>query len=311
MIRVFATDNNTLKPWDGRRLGNHIADTAPVLRAGGVRLLVALVNNHQPVPGEVAESTGWVDGYEQLLLPFYTRNWRGAYLSFARELISTVQARGALDVIYAWELGNELHTPQDPPALIPFITGAVQEIRGLDAVTPIFPGTMGVNHLEPWNVRSEVARWLYCQAPVDAYTLHAYDWISRDRQGDMPIEWDLDYTTSAPCENGRRLPVIVEELGTSRALAGSYAIGEPSLRLEQEMRQIRFVLSFNQVKGLGVWSAESPQVVDRIYYDSRRGLTSYGNDGLGGGSCYAALPLIEPGPRCQLEQVIRALPTLP
>ncbi|MBI4491343.1 MAG: hypothetical protein HY690_00920 [Chloroflexi bacterium] len=310
VIRVFATDNNTLKPWNGRQLGQHIATMAPIFRAGGVKLLVALVNNHRPVPGEAAESAGWMDGYQQLLLPFYTRTWRGAYLSFVRDLISTVRERGALDIIYAWELGNELHTPQDPPALMPFITAAVEEIRRLDPATPIFPGTMGVNHLEPWNIRSAVARWLYCEAPVDAYTLHAYDWVSRVYQGDMPIEWDLDYVTAEPCPSGRTLPVIVEELGTSRALPGRYAAEEPDRRLEQELRQLRFVLGFNQVRGLGVWSAESPRV-ESTYFDQRRGLTSYGPQALGGGSCYDPTPSAQPGPRCQLERVLRALPALP
>lgn len=311
VIRTFATDDNTLKPWSGLKLGNQIADAAPYFRAGGVKLLVVLVNNHRPVPGEVAESAGWVDGYHQLLLPFYTRNWRGAYLTFARELISTVRARGASDVIFAWELGNELHTQQTPPLIVPFISAMVEEIRRIDPVTPIYPGTMGVNHLEPWNVRSEVARWLYCEAPVDAYTLHAYDWVSRERQGDMPIEWDLDYTTYAPCPNGRRLPVIVEELGASRALAGRYSADEVDRRLEQEFRQMRFVLGYNQVKGIGVWSSESPRVVDRTFYDNRRGLTSYGPKADGGGSCYDPRPLPTPGARCQLEQALRNLPALP
>ena len=63
----------------------------------------------------------------------------------------------------------------------------VEEIKRLDPATPILPGTMGANHLQPWRVRSPVARWLDCDAPVDGYTLHAYDWVSKDRQGDMPI----------------------------------------------------------------------------------------------------------------------------
>lgn len=311
IIRAFATDNNTLKPWSGRRVGEQIASMAPIFRAGGVRLLVALVNNHRPVPGELADSYGFMDGYHQLLLPFYTRNWRGPYLAFVRELIATVRVRGASDVIFAWELGNELHTPQDPPAMIPFVTSMVQEIRRLDPTTPIYPGTMGVNHLEPWNIRSPVARWLYCEAPVDAYTLHAYDWVARDRQGDMPIEWDLDYTTLEPCPGGRRLPVIVEELGTSRTLAGRYAGEQQEARLEQELRQLRFVLGYPQVKGVGVWSAESPRVADRTYYDSRRGLTSFGPRADGGGSCYDPVPLPYPAERCRLEQALRSLPAIP
>jgi hypothetical protein len=249
VIRVFATDANTHKAWSGARVGNQIADMAPIFRSGNVRLIVALVNNHQPVPGEDPSSAGWMDGYYQLLLPFFTTNWRLAYAPFVRELITTVRDRGALDVIYAWEVGNELHTPQEPEAIKAFITGATDEIRRIDPNTPIFPGTMGTNHLDPWNPHSPVARWLYCEAPVNAYTLHAYDWVSRDRQGDMPIDWDLDYATGEPCPDGRRLPVIVEEIGSSVDLAGLYAAEQTNARLEQELRQIRFVLQYPQVKG--------------------------------------------------------------
>ena len=310
-IRVFATDNNTFKDWDGRRVGNQIADMAGYFRAGGMKLVVALVNNHRPVPGEPPQSQGWMDGYYQLLLPFSTSTWRGAYRSFARDLSTTVRDRGALDVIQAWELGNEIHTPTNPVSLVAFVQGAVSEIRAIDPQTPIWPGTMGANHLQPWNASSPIARWLYCQAPIDAYTLHAYDWVSRPREGDMPIEWDLDSITSQPCPSGRALPVIVEELGTSRTLPGVYsAIDEPG-RLQQEKRQLRFVLGYPQVKGVGVWDAESPRVLDRTYYDNRRGLTSWGNYARGGGSCYDPRPDPLPGVRCLLEQTLQALPAVP
>ena len=311
VIRVFATDNNAGKNWDGARVGNRIADVAPYLRAANIKLIVALVNNHKPVPGEPANSAGWMDGYYQLLLPFYIQNWRGPYLQFARDLITTVRARQAGDVIFAWELGNELHTPQIPNAIIPFITDMVQEIRKIDDHTPILPGTMGVNHLEPWNVRSTVARWLYCDAPVDAYTLHAYDWSSKEQQGDMPISWDLDYTTVEPCSNGRKLPVIVEELGTSRTFPGVYTSDQELERVAQELKQLRFVLGYPQVIGVGAWNGESPRVVDKAYYDNRRGLTSYGAGAAGGGSLYDPQPEKSPGFRGQLEQILRGLPYLP
>jgi len=307
IIRVFATDNNGFRALDGRAIGNRIADRAPMLRAANMRLIVALINNHRAVPGEPAQDIGWMDNYIQLLLPFYTQDWRIAYLPFVRDLISTVQARGALDVIYAWELGNELHTPRDPPAVIPFITQAVQEVRALDPRTPILPGTMGANHVQPGNRTSPIARWLYCEAPVDAYTLHAYDWISRDRGGDMPIDWDLDNIVSQPCDSGRQLPVIVEELGTSRSLAGLYTADDETSRLAQERRQIDFVRQFAQVVGFGVWNAESPRLVDRTFVDTRRGLTSYGANAQGGGSCYDPQPELQPAARCSLEQVLRGL----
>src|SRR4051794_17357794 len=99
VIRVFATDNNSPLYWDGRTVGNRIAEIAPSLRAARIRLIVALVNNHREVPGELPSSSGWMDNYWQLLLPFYTTNWRGAYLGFVRDVISTVRQRGAQDVV--------------------------------------------------------------------------------------------------------------------------------------------------------------------------------------------------------------------
>ncbi len=311
VIRVFATDSNLQTPWNGARVGREILRVAPVLRASNVKLIVALVNNHQAVPGEAPSSVGWKDGYLQLLLPFYTGNWRGPYLQFVRELVATVKDGGATDVVQAWELGNEMHTPDSPDNLVMFVNDVVGEIRKVDATTPIYPGTMGANHVDPWNATSPVARWLYCDAPVAAYTLHAYDWVSRDRSGDMPIQWDLDNIVPAPCPSGRQLPVIVEELGTSRSLVGVYGVDDEEGRFQQELRQIRFVLGYPQVAGLGVWSGESPRVRDRTYDDNRRGLTSYGPQALGGGSCYDPRPSTAPGVRCRLERVLQALPGRP
>jgi hypothetical protein len=307
IVRVFGTDNNGLHRWDGARVGTRIAEVAPILRAAHVRLIVAFVNNHRAVPGELPASQGWMDNYMQLLLPFYTSNWRGAYLQFVRDLVGTVQSRGAQDVIFAWELGNELHTPGQPDALVSFVIDAAQEVRALDPVTPLLPGTMGANHVQPGNTNSPIARWLYCDAPVDAYTLHGYDWVSRQRPGDMPIDWDLDNIVSEPCPNGRNLPVIVEELGTSRGLPGVYTADDERGRLQQELRQIEFVRRFPHVIGFGVWNGESPRLVDRTFWDNRRGLTSYGTDSHGGGSCYDPMPEAIPGVRCQLEQALRGL----
>jgi hypothetical protein len=305
IVRVFATDSSGQHDWDGSRVGTRIAEIAPMLRAAHLRLIVALVNNHQAVPGELALSAGWMDNYSQLLLPFYTGNWHGAYTQFVDDLITTVEWYDAQDVIYAWELGNELHTPHQPDVLIPFVTEAAAKVRALDPATPILPGTMGANHVEPGNERSPIARWLYCDAPIDAYTLHAYDWVSRERPGDMPIDWDLDNITSQPCPNGRTLPVIVEELGTSRALSGAYTAADEQGRLVQEQRQIEFVRRFPEVVGFGVWSGESPRLKDLTFVDKRRGLTSYGSNGGGGGSCYDPTPDPAPGARCQLEQLLR------
>ena len=52
-------------------------------------------------------------------------------------------------MVHAWELGNELHTPTQPDALIPFISADVALVRSLDPLTPILPGTMGANHVQP------------------------------------------------------------------------------------------------------------------------------------------------------------------
>ena len=308
VIRVFATDNNTGRSWSGKEVGSRIAQMAPALRAAGIKLIVALTNNHRPVPGEATESSGWMDGYYQLLLPFYTQNWRAAYLPFIRDLIGTVKESGALDVIFAWELGNELHTPVEPVDIVPFITGAVQEIRQVDPDTPIFSGTMGIQHLHPYRPDSIIGRWLYCDAPVDAYTLHAYDWLGTENPGDMPINYDFDSVLAEPCPNGRRLPVIVEELGTSRELTGLYTAQQEQKRLEQEVKQIRYVLDhYPRVIGIGAWNGESPRVTDKRFSDNRRGLTSYGPLADGSGSGYVG----GSGVRAQLEELLRNLPARP
>jgi hypothetical protein len=169
---------------------------------------------------------------------------------------------------------------------------------------------MGANHVEPGVPNSNIARWLYCDAPVDAYTLHAYDWIGPDRPGDMPINWDLENITSQICPSGRALPVIVEELGTSRGLAGVYGTDDEGTRIVYELRQLRRALSYAHVVGVGVWNAESPLVADTTFLDSRRGLTSYGAHALGGGSCFDPRPDPAPGTRCRYEQVLRQLSTI-
>ncbi|MBA2449521.1 MAG: hypothetical protein H0V51_15995 [Chloroflexi bacterium] len=309
VIRVFATDQSLEEPEDGERVGHRIADLAPTLREHRVKLIVALVNNHQEVPGERPESVGEKDGYWQLLLPFYTDTWRGAYLDFSRRLIHTVVDRGARDVIFAWELGNELHTPDDPPRVLTFIEDMAREIRRLDPETALLPGTMGTHHLEPWRLSAELGRRLYCEGPIAAYTLHGYDWLGPDRWGDMPIHWDFSQVIAPACSNGRKLPVIVEELGTSRELPNVWGAGDEERRFEQELHQLRMVLDHEQVVGIGSWSSESPLVSHRRF-DDRRGLTSYGPARDGSGSCYPP-GRAEPGVRCRLEQVLRSLPARP
>jgi hypothetical protein len=164
---------------------------------------------------------------------------------------------------------------------------------------------MGSHHLTP-SYDYSLARRLYCEGPIDAYTLHTYDWIDAYRPGDMPIDRDLNFVVNTPCANGRRLPVVVEELGTSRELPGYYGENDENARIEREIQQIRMVLGYDQVVGIGAWSAESPNTpVWR--HDNRRGLTSYGPDRSGEGSCYAG----GSGARCRLETILRNLPTRP
>ena len=310
VIRVFATDANHFADWDGERLGGRIGEMAPLLRAANIKLIVAIVNNHREVPGELAGTADWMDGYHQLLLPFYTERWRGAYLTFMKSMVETVERLNAGDVLFAWELGNELHTPRQPPAVLKFINQASAELRRLAPQARVLAGTMGANHLEPGRMDSPIARTLYCSGPISAYTLHAYDWIDQDRWGDMPIHWDFQNILNRPCLSGRHLPVIVEELGTSRSLPGFYSEDEEELRFEQELNQLRMVLGYQGVVAVGVWSAQSPKVADVARFDYRRGLTSYGSDARGGGSCYHIEPGEPFGARCLLERTLQRLPAL-
>ena len=313
-IRVFATDSTQTSSADGDWVGTRIADLAPMLRAFDLKLIVALVNNHQEVHGEATGSVGWKDGYWQHLLPFFQGSWRGPYLDFSRRIISTVKARGASDVILAWEYGNELHTPDDPPYILNFIDDMTAQIRAIDPNTPIWPGTMGAGHLDQSRnmvTATAVAHRLYCEAPIQAYTLHTYDWVDSTNGGDMPIDWDLNWVISQPCPSGRRLPVVVEELGTSRELPGHYTADDENGRLNQEIHQIRMVLDYDQVVGIGAWSSESP-LTPISRHDNRRGLTSYGPNRNGDGSCYPAVAdRMTPGARCRLETILRSLPARP
>jgi hypothetical protein len=127
----------------------------------------------------------------------------------------------------------------------------------------------------------------------------------------MPINEDLNYVVNQPCANGRRLPVVIEELGTSRELPGVYSANDEAGRLTQEIYQLRTFLAYDQVVGVGSWSSESPQTP--IWrHDNRRGLTSFGPNRDGDGSCYPPVAASTmPGARCRLETILRNLPTPP
>jgi len=310
-IRIFATDSLYQDLDDGNALADRIADAAPLLRATGIKLIVALVNNHQEVPGEARSSVGWKDGYWQHLLPFFQSAWRGPYREYSRRIIRTVQGRGALDVIQAWELGNELHTQDDPPQILAFADEMATFIRALDPTTPIWAGSMGTLHLDPSDRTYAIAHEMYCTAPIQAYTLHTYDWQDAERWGDMPIHWDLDSVVTRPCANGRRLPVVVEELGTSRELPGRWGADDESRRVDHELYQIRTFLEYRQVASIGAWSGESPlNAPFNRRFDNRRGLTSFGPNRDGSGSCYPPAEQAA-GARCRLETALRNLPVMP
>ncbi|MFN0070669.1 MAG: hypothetical protein ACKVVP_04165 [Chloroflexota bacterium] len=310
VVRVFSTDKIGHLNLTGREIGERIVEMAPLLRQHRLKLIVALMDQYREVPGDTSAPLGWMHGYRQLMLPFYSSTWRGSYREFLSEIILTVKQHGALDVIWAWELGNEIHTQENPSMILRFIDDVTIEIRRIDGVTPILPGTMGGGILDPGNSDSPIARHLFCEAPIHAYTLHTFDWWDDTGGGDVPIQWDLQHTTRMTCENGRALPVIVEELGTSRELPGVYRADEPWARLDVELRQIRRVLSYPSVSAIGVWSAESPHV-SSVRHDLFRGLTSHQNDDGSSGSCYRPNPGSRPGTRCELELALRALPRLP
>ena len=71
-IRIFATDSSQTQHV-GRRGRRQPHRRSSRRRCGryDVKLIVALVNNHQEVPGEPKDSIGWKDGYWQHLLPFF------------------------------------------------------------------------------------------------------------------------------------------------------------------------------------------------------------------------------------------------
>lgn len=310
VIRVFATDKIGHVNLTGGEVAERIVEMAPLLRQHRLKLIVVLMDHYREVPGDSAPPIAWMHGYRQLTLPFYTGTWRGAYRQFLGEIVWLVKERGARDVIWAWEIGNEIQTQEDPVQILPFIDAVSDEIRRIDPVTPILPGTMSGANLDPGVSDSTIGRDLFCEAPIHAYTLHTFDWWDEAAGGDVPIHWDLEEVTRTECENGRALPVIVEELGTSRELPGVYRADEPWKRLEVELSQIRRVLDHPSVSAIGVWSAESPHV-NSIRHDLFRGLSSHRNADGSSGSCYRPLPGSRPGTRCELELALRALPTPP
>ncbi|TKJ30102.1 MAG: hypothetical protein CEE40_06115 [Chloroflexi bacterium B3_Chlor] len=317
VIRAMATDANHLIPrqLSGVEVGARIALLAPALRLTGIKLMVALTNNHCPIPGDdkYAGNRAQVGDptrvYYEILEPWFEGGFRENYLPFVKDVITTVQRLGAQDVIFAWEPGNELHTPLNPEKLLSFYRETTAFIKDLDSETLIASGTMGVNHIHPGHPWSPVAQEVYELEGFDIITLHTYDllldWDSStghyDRAvsaGDMPIDWDFQLIKAMNLGK----PVVIEEIGTTGTLRPYWHDPGGLGRLAYETRVIDYTLR-NGAIGWGPWS-----------------LTTQGErigDGYRGPCSYPGMSLFETNgqptdsPRARIEECYRNLPQSP
>lgn len=304
VIRVFATDSNFGFEWTGEKVGRRIGEIAPLLRAYGVKLIVALVNNHRPVPGEEKEAFGFFDGYDQLTQAFYEGIWKNSYKRYVLEIIQTVKNLRCSDVIFAWEPVNEGHTPKKPEVFLKFFREITGFILSLDGRTLVGPGTMGIHHLDPWQPNSKVGLefYSYLKTIGSFITLHAYDLVVDEEgkvveSGDMPVHWDFELLARNPRIN---IPVIVEEIGTSRKNR-FWGEGQQNLRYQYEVRAVEYFLQHGAV-GFGPWSG----CVDTKWGDSWRGISSFGS-----GEDSIFLNWQSQSLRANLEKVYMGLPRLP
>jgi len=315
VIRAVATDANRLIPgrqWSGVEVGARIVQIAPALRMCGIKLMLAFTNNHCPVPGDAkyagnrAQVGDPTRTYYEILEPWYDAGFRENYLPFVEDVITTVHRFGAQDVIFAWEPGNELHTPLNPEKLLSFYRETTAFIRDLDPETMIASGTMGVNHIDPGHPWSPVAQEVYELEGFDIITLHTYDLIldwdsstgNYDRAvsaGDMPIDWDFQLVKTMNLAK----PVVIEEIGTSRILPPRWHNPDEVQRLVYEARLIDYTLRHGAI-GWGPWS-----------------LTTQGEgigDGWRGPCSYPGTSLFETGgeptdsARVRIEECYRNLP---
>ena len=317
VIRAFATDANKLTPHlcNGVEVGNRISQMAPALREADIKLIVPFANNHCPVPGDgkYADNLPQIGDptrtYYEITEPWFEGGFRENYLPFVRDLITTVQKNGALDVIFAWEPGNELHTPHNPEKLLNFYREATTFIKNLDPKTMIASGTMGVNHIAPWTPFSQVCREIYELENFDIITLHTYDFIldwslatgNFDRivsNGDMPIQLDFQLLRDMNLDR----PVIMEEIGTSRTTPPYWNDQDDLNKLIYEARIVDYTLR-NGVVGWGPWSFTTQG--ERI------------GDGNRGPCSYPGISLFQTGgeptdsSRTRIEEVYRNLPQSP
>ena len=58
------------------------------------------------------------------------------------------------------------------------------------------------------------------------------------------------------------------------------------MRLEHERRQLQMVLGHPQVQAVGVWNGVSPRALETYFLDNKQGLSSYGPEAMGSGSCF-------------------------
>ena len=317
VIRAMATDANHLIPrqLSGAEVGARIAILAPALRLVGTKLMVALTNNHCPVPGDdkYAGNRAQVGdpsrSYYEILEPWFEGGFRENYLPFVKQLITTVRRLGALDVIFAWEPGNELHTPLNPEKLLSFYRETTAFIKDLDPDTMIASGTMGVNHIDPGHPWSPVAQEIYELEGFDFITLHTYDLLldldsstgNYDRglsAGDMPIDWDFQLVKAMNLGK----PVLIEEIGTTRILPPHWHNPDEVQRLAYEARVIDFTLR-NGAIGWGPWSLTTQG--ERIG-DGQRGPCSYP-----GTSLFETNGQPTDSARTRIEECYRDLPRSP
>ena len=318
VIRAMAPDGNHLIPGrqlSGVKVGARIAQIAPALRLAGVKLMVALTNNHCPVPGDdkyagcrpqVGDPSR---SYYEILEPWFEGGFRENYLPFVKDVITTVHRLGAQDVIFAWEPGDELHTPSNPQKLLGFYRDVTSFIKNLDPDTLVASGTMGINDIDPGCPDSSIAREIYQLKGLDIITLHTYDfilerdmWTGRyDRpvsHGDMPIDWDFQLLK----ELNLNKPVVIEEIGTTKTLPPQWHNPDQVERLVYEARLIDYTLA-NGAVGWGPWSLTTQG--DRI------------GDGHRGPCSYPGMSLWETGgqptdsPRARIEECYRNLPRPP
>ena len=136
-IRVFATDSNTHKPWDGKRVGRQIVRWAPHLRPRRLRLVVALVNNHRPVPGEAGRTApaSW-KASSSSCCPSTTSAGRGPTCASPTTSSPPSARAGRRTSSRPGRWGTSCTPPRPRWPSRPSSNAAISEVRKVDAMTP-------------------------------------------------------------------------------------------------------------------------------------------------------------------------------